>query len=707
MAPVYESRDKVKSGVPFGGIGAGKFEITPSGLFNAFTFQNNWSAPLEGSGEYPGILGYHFGLSAWDGRGDALSRRAVLLQTVPVLKIPTVRRIRYEGYFPKATLYFEDPALGLDASLEVFSPWIPQDAMYSSLPCVFFKLNLKNTRKTPVRAGFLFIGRNTIGEWCVGRRNRIVDERKSIHLEFLSEDTAAADGRLGVIRFSFVKGDWQTSFIESWNAVTRNFSFTPQDISLLAWDAFAARGVLPNLRDAKVVPGENRELCGAVAAGTRLKPNEEKHFLFTANWYFPRHALGHRYQKWFKNAGAVSAYALRHRNRLERRVDRVRQAVFSLPFPPWFNDALLTNLAPFFAASWYTRDGRFAFYEAPVICPLMGTLDVGFYGSIPLSYFYPELSLSLMAQFAVAQRADGYIPHDLGRQRLGWPSDGTTFYFWKDLNPKFILMVYRDSLWAGRKGLFKRFYPNVKKALAWSMRADRDGDGLPEDEGADQTFDLWEFFGANAYTAGLHLASLLAAERMGRLLGDHDFVRECHSGFMKGSRSFEAKLWNGKYFGKTCMVSQLNGQWYADLLGLGSIADDNKIKKALASTLRLNGGASPFGLVNSVRPDGRVDTANDHSRNIWAGMNYAFLALCLSRGFPLNEVLKQARKIWDNVVQIQKSPWNQADTVDSKTGRYVFGDFYYRNMAIWSLPIIFAKRSKKTAAVLKYLRSLP
>ncbi len=705
--PIYETKHQVKHGMPFGGIGAGKLEVTPQGLFNAFTFQNNWSTPLTGPDEYPGILGFHLGFFAEEKTRRGPSRRkAFLLQTVPVLKIPTVKNIRYNGVFPRATLCYEEPGLGLDVSLEIFSPWLPGDLKNSSLPAVFFNLKIKNNKKNPVDVGFLFIGRNTSGEWCVGRRNRIDEDSKSLGIEFSNQDPSPHDMRQGTLRFTFLKNGWQTSFMESWNAVKNNFSFSPGDISMAAWDAFAEKGVLPNTKHAFTAEGENHELCGAVMARRTLAPDAESTLSFNAAWYFPKHDLGHSYERSFKSAAEVARYALPKQKEFKNKIEKIQGLVFSLSFPDWFKDALMTHLAPFFASSWYTKDGRFSFYEAPIVCPLMGTVDVGFYGSIPLSYFFPELEISLITQFAKAQRKDGYIPHDLGKNRLDMPSNGTTFYFWKDLNPKFILMVYRDYLWTGNKNFLKALYPHVKKALGWSIRNDFDGNGLPDHEGEDQTFDLWKFKGTNAYTAGIFLAALLACEKMGRLMKDGSFAGDCRERFVKGSRSFDLELWNGEYFGENCNLSQLNGQWIADLLGLGLIADKEKIKKAIRSVLKRNARHSDFGMVNSTLANGRLDTSNNHSKNIWHGLNYAFIGLGVSQGFPLGDLLKEAHKIWDNAVRIQKSPWNLPDMIDAKTGRFLFGDFDYRNMAIWTIPIAYAARDKKTAAVLRSLRSL-
>ena len=58
----FGSKNVSHSGVPLGGIGAGKMEILPNGLWNGFTFLNNWSHPLAGPAEFPGILGYHLGV---------------------------------------------------------------------------------------------------------------------------------------------------------------------------------------------------------------------------------------------------------------------------------------------------------------------------------------------------------------------------------------------------------------------------------------------------------------------------------------------------------------------------------------------------------------------------------------------------------------------------------------------------------------------
>lgn len=704
--PRFASKDEMRSGLPLGGIGAGKIEVLPNGLLNAFTFQNNWSRPLTGDDQYPAPLGFHFGFFSEDTgpSASAGSRRAHLLQTVPVGELPLVEEIRMEGYFPRLELEYIIPDRTTRLTLSAFSPLIPGDTKNSSLPGTSLTFEARNTSRRARRIGLLFIGRNLCGEWCIGRRNRIENGPAILEMEFSNQNSRSKEPRDGRMTYAFEKRGWDWSFMESWNGVSKNFSFNPATVRLAAWEAFERQGRLPDTRDPEPVSGENRELLGAVCATRTLRPGETVRLPLAIAWDYPHHPLGHRYRKWFKGAGQSARYLLKNRGSLRSSVDRVERAVRSLPFPDWFNDALLTNLAPFFSSSWYAADGRFAFYEAPMVCPLMGTIDVGFYGSIPLAYFFPELEISQLMQFAKAQRSDGYIPHDLGKNRIDLPSDGTTYYRWKDLNPKFTLMAYRDYLWSGDAAFLRAVYPRLKRAVRWTLAADRDGDGLPEHEGADQTFDLWEFHGPHPYTSSLHLAALLAAARSAALMGDKVFERECRAAFAKASRSFIGVFWNGAYFGEPCVLGQLNGQWYADLLGLGSITDDAKIRTALRHIQDLNNRPSAFGMINSVHADGTPDLSSEHSRNVWSGMNYAFISLAIMRGLPPSRMLTGARKLWDNITHLQKSPWNQPDTIDARTGRYVFGDSYYRNMAIWSIPIGYARHDARTAKVLRYLR---
>lgn len=705
--PKYTSHDRVKSGVPLGGIGAGKMEIMPNGAINFITFQNNWSEPIKGPAT-GGVLGFYFGIfTECEG-----IRVAKFLQTNKINGFPLVEKVEYEGSFPFARLKYIDRKLPLKVELLAHSSFIPKNNKDSSLPGAFFTFKFKNPTKKKIAASLLIIGRNTVGNWGVGRFNVVTKDRRLTHLSFKNKrkEPIRNDFLLGDMTISVPREAGEITYLGEWNFHGECFALKEHTMKLDAWDCFYREGRLPNINTKRIVESESQELGGGLAVKFDIEPGKTKEITLTYSWFFPLHTIGHIYTRWFKNSIDVSKYLFREKKRLYSATKRWHDKLTSNGLPPWLSDALANNLYPLISSTWYGKDGSFVGYEAPLACPLMGTVDVRFYGSIPLGLLFPDLELNIMKRFAQAQRKDGYIPHDLGRRRIDLPSDGTTYYKWKDLCSKFVLLCYRDYLLTKDKAFLKKVYPNIKRAMEWEFAQDRNRDFLPDNEGQDQTFDMWKFYSTNSYTAGIFLAALLACIKIAKIFGDKRSEERYKSWFKKGRESFEKKLWNRKYFSNyvctdkggedSCTTAQLNGQWYAHLLGLGYIADKHKIRKAIRSILRLNSKKSPYGPVSSVFQDGTLNRVNLHSWNIFPGMGYALVSLCIYEGF-VKEGLELAKRIWDNFVHNTKTPWNQSDLVSYRTGKMIFGDYYMRNMAIWSVLLALAKKNKSARKTLR------
>ena len=706
--PKYTSRDGVRSGVPLGGIGAGKIEVMPNGSLNFMTFQNNWSNPLAGGKS--GVLGFHFGVFT-DAAG---TKRAKILQSDRLNSFPHIDSVEYEGSFPFVHLAYRDNALPVRVELSGFSSFIPGDIKSSSLPGAFLDFRVTNPTKKRLTASLLVMGRNTVGNWCVGRYNVISKDKERVFLSFKNKrrDPLRNDFSIGDCTICVSRKAGEITYLGEWNLQDECFLFQERSLNLDAWKYFSESGELPDTNSKKVVEGESVELGGAMAVKFDLAPGQTKEIPVIFSWHFPLHTVGHIYSKWFRDSRDTAKYMSGKRARLLARTRRWHRELFSARIPYWLKDALVNNLYPLVSSSWHGRLGEFAMYEAPIVCPLMGTLDVAFYGSIPVSLLFPDLELSTMLRFARAQRRDGYVPHDLGRNRIDLPSDGTTYYKWKDLCSKFVLISYRDYLVTGNKTFLKKVYPKVKRAMEWEFSQDKDMDFLPDDEGQDHTFDMWGFYGANSYTSSIFLGALLAAIEMSKAVGDRRFEKIFRDWSRKARKKFEQKLWNRRYFvnwvcdkrgcESSSSIAQLTGQWYAHLLGLGYIADRKKVRQAIRAILSLNDVKSPYGLVTSVLEDGSINRRNLHSRNIFPGMNYAFAGLCIYEGFK-KEGLRLAKKVWDNFAYNLKTPWNQPDLVNRKTGKGMFGDYYMRSMAIWA---IFLALAKKDAAVKRTLRAV-
>ncbi|MCR4426159.1 MAG: GH116 family glycosyl hydrolase [Firmicutes bacterium] len=731
--PRYSSTDELKSGVPLGGIGAGKIEILPNGCITHFTHQNNWAKPMNAPGELNGVdarVGYHFGARVrTSGRDGRVVAR--LLQTAQVADIPCVEGIDYEGSYPFARLHYRDRELPVEIRLEAFSPIIPGDSTSSRMPAAIFLFHIKNGAEQS-EVSIMATARNTVGEWNVGRFNELLDDQDATGIVFRTDRPLPFDTTAGSVCLATAKTAAVTSYELAWNLKTADpFDLRLENENLACWRKFLETGWLSSGRllgweggrqtgclshvteRSEVVTGEGVELAGAVVASMILEPGEERMVPFVLAWHMPAHHAGHIYEHDFEDAREVAREVLRNVDTLRAGSLAWGNALSPAGLPEWLNDSLVNNLYVLSSGSWWDRQGRFALFEASRTCQLMSTVDVLYYASIPLAWCYPDLERNCLGQIARAQREDGYIPHDLGRARLDYPSDGTTAPpRWKDLCPKFALMAYRDWLWIGGDGFIEEFYPRVKRALLWEMATDRNGDGLPDNEGPDQTFDNWSFRGANSYTSSIYLAALRATSKMADAAGDSTFARACDSAFERAVGSFEAQLWTGEYYravaggsgtggaqGDTCTVGQLNGQWYAHLLGLGYILPREHVNSAVSAMIRLNGGIAPYGAVNSVLPGGCVDRSNPHSANIWPGETYALAALAIYEGF-VDEGLHLTRQVWENMALRVMNPWDQPDVVNSEDGGYGFGDHYMRNMVVWAVAFALADRNQRVRRAL-------
>lgn len=754
--PCYDSGCELNSGVPLGGIGAGKIEIFPDGTLANFTHQNNWDNPIGRTSDLNHIdarVGHHFAVWASE-RAEGAEPVACLLQTADVAGLLRVERIEYRGEYPFATLDYIDSALPLQVRLEAFSPIAPGNLELSAMPVAVFIFTLTNNNsESIVDAAIMATARNTVSAWNVGRYNQIVARGDVRGVLFSSDSPLPTDTAHGTVCLATAAWAGEVSCHDSWNLKTRDpFNLSLENEDLAPWDTFLVTGSLgveewSSLPVSPIVQGEGVELGGAIAVRVRLKPGETKSIPFVLAWHMPNSHFGHVYEHDYADAVEVAEVALSRLDSLregavrweaclaQARADMINPSADKVNesgashsdecsgacrgLPLWLEDAMLNNLYVLSSGSWWDREGRFALFEASRTCQLMNTVDVLYYASIPVSWCYPGLQESGITLVAKSQRGDGYIPHDLGRGRIDYPSDGTTAPpRWKDLCPKFVLMVYRDVLWWGREDLLRRLYDSVKQAMLWAIASDLNGDHLPDNEGADQTFDNWNFQGTNSYTSSIYLAALLACERMAEAMGDHAFSQELHQKFILGQQSFEEQLWNGRYYRivasekkgtmehEACTTGQLNGQWYAHLLDLGYILPREHVVSAVHAMLEMNGSVSRFGAVNAVLPDGSVDRSNSHSGNVWPGETYALASLAIYEGM-VDEGLELARKVWANITDNVKNPWDQPDVIDSVTGKYGFGDHYMRNMVVWALAFALSKRDPRVKRALDALKPNP
>ncbi|KAL4302233.1 hypothetical protein GQ457_10G022510 [Hibiscus cannabinus] len=303
--------------------------------------------------------------------------------------------------------------------------------------------------------------------------------------------------------------------------------------------------------------------------------------------------------------------------------------------------------------------GQFLYLEGTEY-HMWNTYDVHFYASFALIMLFPKLQLSVQRDFAAAvmmhdsnkmkllhdgqlapRKVLGAVPHDIGIDDPWFEVNAYCLYNtarWKDLNPKFVLQVYRDFVVTGDKKFAQAVWPSVYVAMAYMEQFDKDGDGMIENEGfPDQTYDTWSVSGISAYCGGLWVAALQAASALAGEVGDKGSEDYFWYKFLKAKDVYQ-RLWNGTYFNydnsgshtsSSIQADQLAGQWYARACGLSPIVDEDKAKRALEKVYNFNVlkvKEGKRGAVNGMLPDGRVDMSSMQSREIWSGVTYAVAA---------------------------------------------------------------------------------
>ncbi|GJN36477.1 hypothetical protein PR202_gb25338 [Eleusine coracana subsp. coracana] len=214
--------------------------------------------------------------------------------------------------------------------------------------------------------------------------------------------------------------------------------------------------------------------------------------------------------------------------------------------------------------------GKFLYLEG-VEYFMWCTYDVHFYASFALLDLFPKIELSIQRDFARAvlredktrvrfladgtwgtRKVIGAVAHDLGAHDPWHELNAYNIHDtsrWKDLNPKFVLQIYRDFAATGDISFCMDVWPAVCTAMEYMGQFDHDGDDMIENDGfPDQTYDAWTVQGVSAYCGCLWLAALQAAATLARSLGHDDYAERCMTRFTKAKSVFEARLWNGSYF---------------------------------------------------------------------------------------------------------------------------------------------------------------
>ncbi|MFX0016275.1 MAG: non-lysosomal glucosylceramidase [Promethearchaeota archaeon] len=652
----------------------------------------------------------------------------------------------YYALYPRAWTKYERfpnfPNVSLICSQ--ITPMIPHNYKDSSLPCGLFNWEIENKEKDPIQISLLLTWQNGDGSENDLKGSHFNSYKKYETIEgVLMTYNLPADQNGPASFFIGTQADSNVS-------ITYHSTFDSSGDGSDIWEKFSQNGRLQNL-DNSTPSNKGKSIAGAICVSAKLKPGEQIHIPFVVSWDIPIMTFGEgrqwykRYTKYFgtdgKNAVNIAKYALERRLEWNKKIEEWQNSIINNDIIPlWIKTALFNEL--YYLADGLTAwehgevgrrpqpdsyNGHWAYLECPDY-PMYNTYDVHFYSSFALAILFPEIQKSITRDFAqavltentesltmlfdgkkVSRKPLGVVPHD-----LGLPSEDPWIKVnsysmhdiakWKDLNSKFVLQVYRDSLLDDdRLSFIQSNWPAVVMAIEHLEQFDKDGNGLIENGGfADQTYDVWKLKGVSAYCGGLWITALAAAIKMAETIGDEERYNQYKETFNKAKLNFDKILWNGDYYKldtqrkntQVIMSDQLCGQWWARACDLEeALLPDDNVKKALGTIHKYNVrtfGEEKLGAVNGMLFSGKIDKRGLQSQEVWSGTTYGLAALMLHE--HLDEMaFSTAYGAYH--MTYERGFWFRTPEAWNKDGRYRASQ-YMRPLAIWAICWALKHRSK-------------
>ena len=361
--------------------------------------------------------------------------------------------------------------------------------------------------------------------------------------------------------------------------------------------AFAVDG---DDKSAKNIVALDDKLVGTVGTKLELKPGRSQTISFVIAWHFPnfymRHSggqyVGHSYGARFNTALRVLRYIASNFERLTTQTEKWVDTWYDSTLPYWLLDRTMANTSTLATTTCYRfEDGRFWAWEGIGCCP--GTCThVWHYAQAP-GRIFPEIERITRERtdFGIGQHDDGGIGMRTNLKSSNKPAhDGQCGR---------ILGAYREHQMSSDDAFLRRIWPNVKIAMQYLIRLDKNNDGLIEGAQPNTLDAAW--YGKVSFLQSLYIAALKASQAMALEMDDTAFATECGNIAANGAKTIE-ELYNGEYFiqiedpahkkevgvGPGCYIDQVFGQSWAHQVGLGRLFDKDKQLSALRALWKYN-----------------------------------------------------------------------------------------------------------------------
>ena len=725
---IYRKDKPATNGCPLGGLDTGCIDVETSGLWGYTTIYNT-HVPRRGQLNVP-ILGLscagqtwvlcdpsqtkkpvHWG-SYYDGAPkypDELTHEPTQLD-FSTLKTP--QEIHYYGHYPVIDMEYEMDA-PVSVGVRAWSPFYPGHIKESMIPGFVYEVHLRNTSKVEQTASLAFNFPGPLAAEAGG------DE---FERQMITRD---------VLKGMLVKSPKVNYLVGAIDCKEVVFGK----------DLGSDAAVWGNI--ATVLPKASKADSGtAVKAKVVLKAGQKKVVRFLVTWLCPQWKGGsvgmgcnwanegglftHQYAAVYPDPVKTAELLVGQHESLLRRIIDWQSVIYTeKSLPGWLQDSLINSLymitedgmwaqAKDPIPDWVrSEDGLFGMNECPRGCPQIECVPCSFYGSMPIVYFFREAALSTLRGHKGYQKENGDATWTFsGLGKIGFANANHGFQTTTN-GISYMSMVDRYRLCWPSEEFDKEFYESIKKNTIFTMglrpiyeigdaiismpRGNYEVEGLSA-----HWFEAPEpgWYGMVPHVGGLHLAQIKIAQRMAEKMGDREFANQCQQWFEAGSKSLEEKTWLGTHYlvcwepessrrSEQVFAYQLDGEWVADFHGLeGGVFPKDRIDIVLETIKRCNVAMNATGASNYANLDGTPADVPGYGNYSYFPPELIMLAMNYLYAGQKEFGMELAERCWKNLICTWGYTWEMPNFLagDKNDGEKSFGEDYYQNMIIWSMP---------------------
>jgi uncharacterized protein (DUF608 family) len=524
-------------GCPMGGIGGGNFNFLPDGNYNTTYIQVAVAA-----GAPPTCLGFSKrGTTTWwatDMQHGNCGNGAMTTS--------------FTGYWPTVFMKYQHTGILDSIDLKAFSPICAGDDKNSSLPLCIYKFTIRNTSAS-------------IDTAAVALQN-------SANTAILRNPSA--NRVIGIIS-STICVLVDTFKVDAADSITCGSAST----------GFTTTGLL------------NNGAAGYLAKRVIVPAGQSRTVTFSVAWTSVNNGY---YRNFFTNVQLLATHGRDSAVALEAKVDNWHNKILNSNLPAWLKDLVINSCHTYNSMTdWTTANigsGTFGTYgmAESMSSGNYGCIDQSFHGSMALPIFAPNAAWSEIQRIAGSQFTSGA---NTGLIAHFYPTDNDVR---SDGGAKLILQAYRNYLWTGNINALNLMWTNYQSAITGIRNLDTDADGLTNDNYIN-TYDnpMWDgwVFPQKQYDNELSLAALRAASKIATLRGDaasatnyNNYYNTTSAGYERATAGSNGGFWSGAYYtgstnvtgnGRAVWGCVLEGQWYADFCGLGSLHPETRIQSCL------------------------------------------------------------------------------------------------------------------------------